>query len=126
MTRAEALAASPRVAIETPSLKGSIALKGGTIDDVLLVKYRETVKPDSPNVELFSPSGTQHPYFADAGWIAAAGATQKLPDKRYRVDADQTRHPDATATGEVELGQRSGPALQTHDLGRRTLYVRDQ
>ena len=37
-----------RVAIDTDSLKGSIALKGARIDDVLLVKYRETVDPKSP------------------------------------------------------------------------------
>ena len=36
---------------------GSIALKGGRIDDLVLVKYRETVDPKSPNVVLFSPSG---------------------------------------------------------------------
>src|SRR5690242_13920803 len=48
ISRADALAASPRVAIDTPSLKGSIALKGGRIDDLALVKYHETVDPKSP------------------------------------------------------------------------------
>src|SRR5262249_25186221 len=43
MTRDAALAASPRVRIDTPSLSGSIALKGGRIDDLSLVQYRETV-----------------------------------------------------------------------------------
>ena len=38
-------------------LKGSIALKGGRIDDLVLAKYHETVDPKSPNVVLFSPSG---------------------------------------------------------------------
>src|SRR5262249_54701462 len=56
-TREAALAESPRVQIATPSLKGSIALKGGRIDDLVLVKYRETVDKDSPDVVLFSPSG---------------------------------------------------------------------
>src|SRR3569623_2440720 len=41
--RAEALAASPRVMIDTPSLKGSIALKGGRLDALALDKYHETV-----------------------------------------------------------------------------------
>ncbi len=48
MTREEALAQSPRIAIDTPSLKGSIALKGGRIDDLTLKDYRETVEPDEP------------------------------------------------------------------------------
>src|SRR6266478_5487083 len=34
MTRAAALAASPRMRIETPRLAGSLALKGGRIDDL--------------------------------------------------------------------------------------------
>src|SRR6266566_10085872 len=50
MSRDAALALSPRVRIETPSLSGSIALKGGRIDDLSLVKYRETVDPSSPPI----------------------------------------------------------------------------
>src|SRR5687767_15973393 len=36
MSRGQALATSPRVPIQTPSIAGSIALKGGRIDDVAL------------------------------------------------------------------------------------------
>src|SRR5262245_15177529 len=50
LTREEALAKSPRIAIDTPNLKGSIALKGGRIDDLTLKDYRETVEPSSPQV----------------------------------------------------------------------------
>ena len=48
VTRESALAASPRIRIDTPRLSGSIALKGGRIDDLSLVQYRETVDPNSP------------------------------------------------------------------------------
>ena len=72
----------PARAIETPSIKGSIALKGGRIDDVVLAKYRETVDPGSPNVVLFSPSGAPHPYYAEYGWVAGAGVTQPMPNAR--------------------------------------------
>src|SRR5687767_5218878 len=58
MTRGQALAAAPRVAIQTPSIAGSISLRGGRIDDVALVKYRETVKANSPPIYLLSPTGT--------------------------------------------------------------------
>ena len=40
----QALSTSPRIAIETPKLKGSIALKGARIDDIVLPTYRETLK----------------------------------------------------------------------------------
>ena len=54
LTREAALATSPRVRIETPSVSGSIALKGGRIDDLSLIKYRETVDPHSPPIVLLS------------------------------------------------------------------------
>ena len=38
-SREEALAASPRIPIETPLIKGSIALTGGRIDDVSLTGH---------------------------------------------------------------------------------------
>src|SRR5581483_3177559 len=72
LTREEALAQSPRVAIDTPALKGSIALKGGRIDDLTLKDYRETVEPDSPNVVLLSPAGSPHPYYTEHGFVAAS------------------------------------------------------
>lgn len=80
MTRAAALAASPRIAIETPHIKGSIALKGARIDDVSFVTYRETVDPKSPNIILLSPSGGPEPFYAEFGWVNAAGGNAKLPD----------------------------------------------
>src|SRR5271156_5358342 len=39
-TREEPLAAGPRIKLDTPSLYGSIDLKGGRIDDVSFKNYR--------------------------------------------------------------------------------------
>src|SRR4029453_13724511 len=75
LTREEALAKSPRIAIDTPSLNGSIALTGGRIDDLTLKDYRETVEPSSPQVVLLSPAGGPHAYYAESGFVA--GATDK-------------------------------------------------
>jgi YidC/Oxa1 family membrane protein insertase len=77
-TRDAALAESPRIAIDTPSLHGSIALKGGRLDDLVLKDYRETVDPNSPLVELLSPSGTAHAYFSEVGFTSA-DPSLKLP-----------------------------------------------
>ncbi|MGQ3676176.1 membrane protein insertase YidC [Xanthobacter sp. TB0139] len=79
MTRAQALALSPRVAIDTTRLHGSVALKGGRVDDLLLMEYHETVDPSSPNITLLSPSGAPNPFYAEFGWAAAAGNPVKLP-----------------------------------------------
>ena len=70
-TRAEALAASPRAAIDTPSLKGSVALKGARIDDLYLTQFRQTVDRRSPPVELLRPEGAPFAWFADFGWAGA-------------------------------------------------------
>ncbi|HEY7247014.1 MAG TPA: membrane protein insertase YidC [Xanthobacteraceae bacterium] len=79
MTREEALAASPRVRIETPSVSGSISLKGARIDDLSLIKYHETVDPGSPPIVLLAPSGSPNPFYSELGWTAASGTSVKLP-----------------------------------------------
>ncbi len=80
VTRDAVLAASPRVRIETPTIHGSISLRGGRIDDVALIKYRETVDPKSPAIVLLAPSGSPHPFYAQFGWTNAAGGKVKVPD----------------------------------------------
>lgn len=79
VSRQEALGRSPRVAIETQSLKGSIALRGGRIDDVLLARYHETTDPKSPPIELLSPSGSPQAFYAEFGWINVSGTASAVP-----------------------------------------------
>ncbi len=67
-SRGEALAAAPRVEIETEALSGSIALTGGRLDDLHLSLYRETLEPDAETVVLLNPAGGPAPYFIDYGW----------------------------------------------------------
>ncbi|MFZ5746796.1 MAG: membrane protein insertase YidC [Pseudomonadota bacterium] len=62
------LAESPRVAIDTPKLKGSINLKGARIDDLVLLDYRETVEKGSDPIRLLSPVGAPDANFAGFGW----------------------------------------------------------
>ena len=73
------LAATPRIAIETPRLGGSINLKGGRIDDITLTQYRETIDPNSPPIVMFAPSGGPDAYYAEFGWVAASGTTAAMP-----------------------------------------------
>jgi YidC/Oxa1 family membrane protein insertase len=87
--RADVLAGAPRVAIDTPSLKGSIALVGGRLDDLILSKYRETIDPDSPPIVLLSPNGAEHPYFIEYGWVAARDSGIKAPDGTTRWTASE-------------------------------------
>ncbi|MDH3740819.1 MAG: membrane protein insertase YidC [Hyphomicrobiales bacterium] len=98
--RAVVIAATPRAEIKTPSLAGSINLEGGRIDDLHLLKYKETVKPGSPTITLLSPSGTETGFFADHGWAPSQGNTAKLPTPKtvWSVAGNRTLTPDAPVT----------------------------
>jgi YidC/Oxa1 family membrane protein insertase len=99
-TREEALKRSPRIAIETPALKGSIALKGGLVDDLVLMKYRQKADPASPNVVLFSPAESAQAYFAKHGWLNAGPGQPKLPDGEtvWKADGNEKLTPSAPVT----------------------------
>jgi YidC/Oxa1 family membrane protein insertase len=98
--RAAVLAATQRVAIDTPSISGSINLRGARLDDVRLKKYRETVDPTSPTIVLFSPAGAPDAYYADFGVVADAGANIPLPaaDSEWTVESGSTLTADAPVT----------------------------
>jgi YidC/Oxa1 family membrane protein insertase len=78
-SRQQALARSQRIAIDTPRLRGSIALTGGRIDDLALVQYRETTDPKSAAIELLSPSGSPQPFYAEFGWVDGSSANLTVP-----------------------------------------------
>jgi YidC/Oxa1 family membrane protein insertase len=119
VARDTAIAATPRVKIDTPRLSGSIALKGGRIDDLALVQYRETVNPNSPPIILYSPSGTAEPYYAEFGWVPATGVSAKLPDASTVWQQDGTG--SLTPSTPVVLKYDNGEG-QTF---RRTISVDD-
>ncbi|WP_109467614.1 membrane protein insertase YidC [Albibacillus kandeliae] len=72
-TTAEAVAAAPRVEIDTPELSGSISLLGGRIDQLALKNFHETIDPASPNVQILKPVGEPGAYYALYGWAPGAG-----------------------------------------------------
>ena len=110
-SRADALAESPRVKLDAPAIYGSIALKGGRIDDVSFKAYRETVNPNSPNIVLLSPAGSPSPYYAEAGFIADPGANLVLPGPDTLWQAD---HDTLTETSPVTLTYDNGQGLVFH------------
>ena len=120
MTREAVIAASPRIAIETPKLGGSVSLRGGRLDDLTLTQYRETVDPKSPPIVLLSPSGSPHPFYAQFGWTTGPGQTLKLPD-----DTTVWRQ---QGSGTLGVGR---PVTLTYDNGeglefRRVISVDDK
>ena len=57
-----------RIKLKTEALEGSINLRGARIDDLRLIQYRETINPQSPNIQLLNPISSDKSYFAEFGW----------------------------------------------------------
>ena len=100
LTRQAALERSPRIEIDTPSVGGSIALKGARLDDLKLHNFHVTVDEDSPDVVLLSPAGSPAPYFSEFGWLAGGGANVALPnrDTVWSVEGNGKLTPDTPVT----------------------------
>jgi YidC/Oxa1 family membrane protein insertase len=114
--RASAIAATSRIAIDTPALTGSVNLVGGRLDDLQLKKYTETLAEDSPIITLLTPSGAPNAYYVEQGWAAANGTT-KVPD----ASTVWTAAADAklTPTTPLELTWDNGAGVVFH----RTIAV---
>jgi YidC/Oxa1 family membrane protein insertase len=120
LPREKVITETPRIGIDTPSVKGSIALKGARLDDLSLVKYRETVDPNSPAIVLLAPSGTAEPFYAEFGWVAGPGASFKVPNAETEWRQE--------GSGALQIGR---PITLVWDNGeglefRRTISVDDK
>jgi YidC/Oxa1 family membrane protein insertase len=112
--RATTLAATARVPIETPELFGSINLVGAQLDDLHLKNYREKADPKSPTITFLSPANTKGAYFAEQGFVPAAGQNVKLPDSKTQWVA---------APG-AKLGL-DAPLVLTWDNGAGVIFRRE-
>jgi YidC/Oxa1 family membrane protein insertase len=117
LDRESIIAGTERVEIDTSHITGTIALQGARIDDIHLVEYRETLDEDSDTVVLFSPSGSEDPFYAEFGWAQGAGGAATLPDANtvWQVEGNDT----LTASTPVVLVYDNGEGL----IFRRTISV---
>ncbi|MEN3931387.1 membrane protein insertase YidC [Microvirga sp. W0021] len=109
-TRDTVLDQSPRVKIDTPSIEGSISLKGGRIDDVKLKNYRETVDPSSPIITLMTPKGAANAYQAEFNWLG--------------TDASQLPNSDTLWTTSSTALTPTQPLVLTWDNGKGLVFTR--
>lgn len=119
--RETVIAQGGRVTIKSPRLKGSIALQGARIDDLVLLDYRTTVDDSSPNIVLLSPAGAEQAYYATFGWLAAAGAAVPGPETVWQTDSD-TLTPDRPVTLTWDNGQGLR-FTQTYDLDENYMFT---
>ncbi|MDB5561593.1 MAG: insertase [Hyphomicrobiales bacterium] len=130
---AAALAATPRVKIDTPALTGSINLMGARLDDLKLKGYRETTNKDSPIISLLSPVSQKGAYFVEQGWVTPQGTTAKLPDgkSQWTVEgANSTLTPTTPVTLKYDNGEglifRRTFALDPHYMFTVTQSIENQ
>jgi len=98
---AEPISDSPRVAIDTPRIEGSISLLGGRIDTLSLKDYREELGPESPIVTLLSPVGAAGAYYALYGWTPAGELSQDAvpgADTEWTVEGAPVLTPETPVT----------------------------
>lgn len=105
--RKSVITASKRIPVETPKLKGSLSLTGARIDDLTLTRYRQQANPNSPNVTLFSPSGTRDPFYAEHGWAGDGTAKVKLPtaQTQWNLVSGNALKPGTAVTLEWDNGE---------------------
>ena len=97
--------ASAHITVKTPSLSGSIRLKGARFDNLSLIKYRETLEKDSPYIRLFSPAGTEYPYFAEFGWTSNAPVDLPTAETVWKTsDTELTAKTPVTLTWQNKQG----------------------
>ena len=106
--RSEAIAGSDRILVNGDRVWGSILLKGARFDDVTLKDYREQKDENSPNIVVFNPRNTAHPYFAELGWTQDASSSIALPDSDTVWQADRL---DLKTGSSVTLSWDNGQGL---------------
>ncbi|MDG2003199.1 MAG: membrane protein insertase YidC [Novosphingobium sp.] len=93
----QALGAGGRVPVEAPGLSGSINLAGALVDDLVANRHTESVKKDSGQARIFSPSGTPAQHFAQFGWVGE-GVELPGPDTVWTAPAGASLTPESAVT----------------------------
>lgn len=59
-----------RIKIESPTLDGSIYLRGARLDNLILKNYKESLSVSAKQVNLLNPYGGKDTYFAAFNWLS--------------------------------------------------------
>ncbi len=70
----------PRIPVNAGRVSGTISLRGGVLDDLVLRDYHEEVNPASPLVRVLEPQSDPEPNYIQYGWTSDTPGI-KLPDE---------------------------------------------
>lgn len=100
------------IVIETERVVGSLSTLGARIDTLSLKDYRVDLDPESDLVQLLTPEGQEHAYYALHGWGPAGGLDPSMVPNRSTI---WTAADDAKLTVET-------PVTLTWDNGNGLLF----
>ena len=98
LSREEALKLDDRFYFENESIKGSISLKGATIDDLIFKKYKTKLESDQ-FVTLLNPKSTSNGYYVESGW-ASNNKNIDIPDNKtiWKIEGNSKLTPNNDVT----------------------------
>ena len=89
-----------RINIDTPSINGSFLVEGSRFDKLTLLNYNKTLDPDSGNVILLSPEGTENAAYISDNWaLEDKGTGAKTP---WTLVSGKTLTPDSNIVLEYQ------------------------
>ena len=98
LSREEALKLDDRFYFENESIKGSISLKGATIDDLIFKKYKTQLESDQ-FVTLLNPKSTSNGYYIESGW-ASNNKNIDIPNNKtiWKIEGNSKLTPNDDVT----------------------------
>jgi len=78
ISREDAITSGKRIKFENENVKGSIALKGALIDDIVFKNYKSKIDSDE-RVTYLNPAETNDGYFVETGWASSNIGKTSLP-----------------------------------------------
>lgn len=114
ITVEESLSKSDRIKIQTPSISGSINLKGLKIDDLTLNKFNEELNKESKKIRFLSPSDTENGNEISFGWVKPQDANFEIPNSNSNWNLKGSKNIlDENSELEFEWNNDTGQIFKT-------------
>ncbi len=95
ISRNEAITKKERILFENNNIKGSISLKGSSIDDLTFKKYTTTLN-GKDNIVLLNPKKVENGYYIETGW-ATNNKNIKIPNSNttWKIEGNNKLTPNS-------------------------------
>ena len=95
ISRKEAIIKKERILFENNNIKGSISLKGSSIDDLTFKKYTTTLN-GKDNIILLNPKKVENGYYVETGW-ATTNKNIEVPNSNtiWKIEGNNKLTPNS-------------------------------